>query len=166
MNEVNPFSSTTNIILTDPKVTTVTRSITTRAKSVFGIAGAGVLMVLTLTILTGITRCRNANSNGKNDNTVSFRKQIRCDTTAAGETFISDTNDSGYDGTFSIFSSTGFEEKNEMRKFDSPLEDIKNKSNQFEITIQTSNGDSAPPRRPRTVAEIENLLSLGDDGII
>jgi len=164
LSEVNPFSSTTKTVFTDPKATPVTQSTTTRAKSVFGIAGAGVVMVLTLAIVAGVVRCRNINNSDDNEYNETFRKQIYGDTTVAGETFVSETNDSTYDCSISIASSIGFLENNEMRKFESSVKRNTNKDNQ-RIT-QTLNGISAPRRRPRTVAEIENLFSLGEDGDI
>lgn len=164
LSEVNPFSSTTDTVFTDPKAALMTRSTTTRAKSVFGIAGAGVVMALTLTLFAGVARYRNRINIDDNEYNKTFSKQIRGDTTVAGETFVSDNNDSIYDSSISIFSSSGFVEKNEMRKYESSVKKKTNEDNKSHT--QTSNDINAHPRRPRTVAEIENILSLEYDDII
>lgn len=136
--EENPFSSTINTVFTDPKAEPVPRSTTTRANKVFVIAGVGVVMLMTLSIVTGIVRCRNVNNTDGDEYNEAFHKKIRSDTTVAGETFVSEAYDSLYDGNISIFSV----ENDEIRKYEDPL------------------------RRPRTVAEIENLLSIGDGDTI
>lgn len=161
----NPFSSTTNTVITDPRATPETRSAKTRSTSMFGIAGAGVIMVLTLTIFVGVNRRRN---DDKTDDNVSFSKKIRSDSTVAGETFVSEINDSTYDGrSVSMFSSTGFVENNRMRKYESSAEKNYSRTKYDDHDIrQMSDVIMAPQRRPRTVAEIENLLSLGDGDVI
>jgi len=142
LSEVNPFSSTTNTIFTDPKDAPATRSASTRANKVFVAAGVGVVMLMTLTIVTTIFRRRNGDNPDGDEYHEAFHKKIRSDTTVAGETFVSETNDSLYDGNTSIFSSIGLVENDEIRNYEDPL------------------------RKPRTLAEIEDLLSIGDGDTI
>jgi hypothetical protein len=142
LSEVNPFSSTTNTVFTDPKDEPATRSASTRANKVFVVAGVGVVMLMTLTIVTGIVRRRNSDNSDGDEYNEAFHKKIRSDTTVAGETFVSESNDSLYDGNISMFSSSDLVENEEIRNYEDPL------------------------RKPRTVAEIENLLSIGDGDTI
>jgi len=165
---VNPFSSTTNAIFTDPEDPPENRSSTTRAKSIFGIAGAAA--ALTLTMVVGIALCRKRNSTDDNTCDGSFNKQINGDATVAGETFASETNNSTYDSNLSISSSIGSIENNKIQNSaarDTNNFDLRSTVGKKKVKIlQTANGISGSLRRPRTVAEIESLLSLGDGDII
>jgi hypothetical protein len=161
LSDLNPFSRTSNIVFTDPKETSNTRS----ATGAFGIAGAGVAMILTLTIVGGVVHCRKAKNSADcyDEYNESFSKHhISSDATVAGETFVSEINDSIYDGSISVLSA-GLAENYEIQKSESSLERNMDKFNQQSIA-QTSSRISDPLRRPRTVAEIENLLCSLDDG--
>merc|ERR1739848_256618 len=140
-------SSTTSAVFTDPKATPATRSATARAKSVFGIASAGVVMVMVLSIFVGVTRRRKENENGEPELNGSFIKQIGDDTTIAGNTFIIDNNDSTYDSSISI--RTSIENK------ESP---VKSDIERHCVDSQNMSDVISGHRKPRTVAEIENLL--------
>lgn len=162
LRDVNPFSSTINAIFTDPRDPPETRSSTTRTKSIFGIAGAAA--ALALTIVAGILLYRKRNTTDDNTYDQSFNKQINGDATVAGETVDSESNNSIYDSSLSMSPSTGSIENNDLSK----TSIINSQRRKFEQakTLQTANGISTHLRRPRTVAEIESLLSIGDGDII
>ena len=159
----NPFSSTKNIVLTEPKDLVKTRSAKTRSTSVFGIAGAGAVMVMTLAIFAGAIRRRNDYSTDDDNYSKTFNKQDCCDTTVAGETFVSESSDSTYDGAMSMLSSPSVVENNDVPKIESSEGTNKERNDKKSVSERTGNKiRGGPPRRkPRTVAEIETLLSLG-----
>ena len=163
LNKLNPFSTTTNTEFTDPKETPGTKSTRSRVNSLIGVAGAGAVMMLTL---VGASYLRHKNGDKIDDNQFdkAFDKSISGDTTVAGETFISETNDSTtYDGSSLMRSSSGLE-INEFPKIESSMRRSMDECTQSNSEI--SHGIYTFMGRPRTVAEIENLLLSADDDVI
>ena len=163
LNKLNPFSTTTNTEFTDPKETPGTKSIRSRVNSLIGVAGAGAVMMLTL---VGASYLRHKNDDKIDDNQFdkAFDKSISGDTTVAGETFISETNDSTtYDGSSLMRSSSGLE-INEFPKIESSMRRSMDECTQS--NSEKSHGIYTFMGRPRTVAEIENLLLSADDDVI
>ena len=155
LNNINPFSSTTSSVFTDPKATTATRSAATRTKSMFGIAGAGVVMSVILSIFVCVARRRNMDDTDDDECNERFSKHIYGDTTVAGDTFIIEKNDDTHDGIISILTSTETKDLSEKSKTVSHYHDDGQRSNVIRAH-----------RKPRTVAEIESLLMLGGGDII
>ncbi len=171
LSEGNPFASTTNVVAVDPKATPTKRSIETSTTSVIGIASAGALMVLTLAMFVGIVRGRKDKKYDDEHYNESFnKKQDHCDTTVAGETFVSEI-DSTYDGNVSTLSSSiCVVERNNSTT--TPEESSVSESETDEYLIdqkypsRTEDESIASLQRPRTVAEIEQLLSMGYGDVI
>lgn len=162
--DVNPFSSTITAIFTDPKNTPVTRS---SAKSILGITSAGLAAALTFTMAVGVVLLRERKTTDDNDYDESLKKKINEDTTVAGETFVSETN-TGSDGScLSLSSSTGSKINYQVLNSTFSVEERINTTTprgkpKETRMINTSNWISTPKRKPRSVADIERLLSLGD----
>eukprot|EP00535_Pseudo-nitzschia_heimii_P010662 CAMPEP_0197177902 /NCGR_PEP_ID=MMETSP1423-20130617/3344_1 /TAXON_ID=476441 /ORGANISM="Pseudo-nitzschia heimii, Strain UNC1101" /LENGTH=469 /DNA_ID=CAMNT_0042627523 /DNA_START=71 /DNA_END=1481 /DNA_ORIENTATION=+ len=148
LNSENPFSSTTSAIFTYPKDTPATRNATS-TNSVVGIVGAGVVMSMILSIFVCVIRRRNVDDTVDNECNGSFSKQICGDTTIAGDTFIIESNDDTYDSGISILTSIDTKELSVKSNIRRHRDDVEQTSN----VIQTH-------RKPRTVAEVENLLML------
>jgi len=162
LNKVNPFSCTVNASFTGTKQTPTTRS---SMKSKLGIASAGVAAALTFTVVAGIVILgrRNSSDNGACDG--SLTKPIKSDATLAGETYISRGS------SLSASSSSGSVKRNQKRNsIWSDEENISMKAAERtaeEIRIMyDSNELSSHERKPRTVADIERLLSLPSSDII
>ncbi len=128
-------------------------------------------MVLTLAIISAIVGRRNGKYDDEHyDEAFDNKKQDHCDMTVAGETFVSEINDSTYDGNASFRSSSSSVVQHDdtaRRRTESSVE--RNAEEEHEhhgISQREDEEPISPQRRPRTVAEIEQLLSLGYDGVI
>jgi len=163
LSDVNPFSSTENTIFTKPEDASVIRSSTTRARSMFGIAGAGAVVILALGTVAGIVFCREAKHVDSNAYGETVTKQNHGDVTVAGETYVSESINSTYDSNCSIGPPTREIGHIEIRHTKSSRSSTRERT---QNATRASNGIRDPITRPRTVAEIESLLSLGNDGII
>jgi hypothetical protein len=98
LSEVNPISTTTNAIITDPEDTPVTRSFTSQtARSTIGIASAAA--TFTLTLFVAILLCRRRNPTDDNSYNDEINKKIEGDATVSGETFVSETQHSSIQGS-------------------------------------------------------------------
>lgn len=165
----NPFSTTATVAITNPKPTPTTRSSKTRSESMFGIAGASAMVVITLAVFVGVARKRKEYRQDEDDDfNIAPKKHSHCDTTVAGETFVSDFNDSLYDASVSIFASSSVgAEGNYVQNAGSADESYNGMDDDSSISQRSDDLRSPQERKPRTVAEIENMLSSwGYDGVI
>jgi len=164
LDDVNPFSSTTIAVFTDPKNTPVTRS---SVKSILGITSAGLAAALTFTMAVGVVllRERMSTRTADNDDDESLKKEINGDTTVAGETFVSETITGSDNSYLSLSSSKGSKQNYQVLNSTFSLEERINvttprgKPKETRV-INTSNWISTTKKR--SVADIELLLSLGD----
>lgn len=124
-------------------------------------------MVLTLAIFAGIVRGRNEKYDDEHYNEAFKKKHDHCDMTVAGETFVSEINDSTYDGNTSFCSSSSsVVQRNDTARTRTESSVERNEEHEHQSISQREDEPIRPQRRPRTVAEIEQLLSLGYDGVI
>jgi len=187
LSEVNPFSTTTNAIITDPEDTPVTRSFTSQTtRSIIGIASAAA--TFTLTLFVAILLCRRRNPTDDNSYNDEINKNIEGDATVSGETFVSETQHSSIQGSslstcssknsiFSLKSSsanrtTQTRDKNYSTVKSTSVERPRNidtrrrQSKQTKVLKTPDEISSVFNKRPRTIEEIEKLLSIGDGDII
>ena len=156
LDENNPFSTTATVALTTPKPAPTTRGSKTRSESMFGIAGASAMVVITLAVFVGVARKRkDYRLDDDDDFNIAPKKQDHSDTTVAGETFVSDFNDSLYDASISVFASSHY------------TQNAESDDDHSSVSERSENLRSSHERKPRTVAEIEKMLSSwGYDGVI
>jgi hypothetical protein len=187
LSEVNPFSTTTNAIITDPEDTPVTRSFTSQTtRSIIGIASAAA--TFTLTLFVAILLCRRRNPTDDNSYNDEINKNIEGDATVSGETFVSETQHSSIQGSslstcssknsiFSLKSSsanrtTQTRDKNYSTVKSTSVERPRNidtrrrQSKQTKVLKTPDEISSVFNKRPRTIEEIEKLLTIGDGDII
>jgi hypothetical protein len=179
---VNPFSTTTNAIITDPEDTPVTRSSTSQAtRSIIGIASAAA--TFTLTLFVAILLCRRRNPTDDN----SFNKKIEGDATVSGETFVSETEHSSIQGSslstcsskssiFSLKSSSANQTPQTRDSYSTvrstaverprKIDTRRRQSRQTKMLKDLHEISTVYEKRPRTVEEIEKLLTIGDGDII
>jgi len=182
LSEVNPFSTTTNAIITDPEDTPVTRSSTSQAtRSIIGIASAAA--TFTLTLFVAILLCRRRNPTDDN----SFNKKIEGDATVSGETFVSETQHSSIQGSslstcsskssiFSLKSSSANRTTQTRDNYSTvrstaverprKIDTRRRQSRQTKMLKDLHEISTVYEKRPRTVEEIEKLLTIGDGDII
>ncbi|MGK3751338.1 MAG: hypothetical protein ACI8RD_003639 [Bacillariaceae sp.] len=187
LSEVNPFSTTANAIITDPEDTPVTRSFTSQTtRSIIGIASAAA--TFTLTLFVAILLCRRRNPTDDNSYNDEINKNIEGDATVSGETFVSETQHSSIQGSslstcssknsiFSLKSSsanrtTQTRDKNYSTVKSTSVERPRNidtrrrQSKQTKVLKTPDEISSVFNKRPRTIEEIEKLLTIGDGDII
>jgi hypothetical protein len=187
LSEVNPFSTTTNAIITDPEDTPVTRSFTSQTtRSIIGIASAAA--TFTLTLFVAILLCRRRNPTDDNSYNDEINKNIEGDATVSGETFVSETQHSSIQGSslstcssknsiISLKSSsanrtTQTRDKNYSTVKSTSVERPRNidtrrrQSKQTKVLKTPDEISSVFNKRPRTIEEIEKLLTIGDGDII
>lgn len=169
VSDVNPFSSTTSVKFTNPKPTPTARS---SVKSNLAIASAGVVALFTLSLVAGVVLLRDKSVTGENSYQENMQKGFGGDVTVAGETYVSESQNSGHDCSLSTSSSKGSVEMiNEIRSSGSAVgmrfsSATYKKSRENKSLPQSENDFRSPGRRPRTVAEIERLLSFKSGDII
>jgi hypothetical protein len=187
LSEVNPFSTTANAIITDPEDTPVTRSFTSQTtRSIIGIASAAA--TFTLTLFVAILLCRRRNPTDDNSYNDEINKNIEGDATVSGETFVSETQHSSIQGSSlstcssknSIFSLKSSSANRTTQTRDKNYSTVKSTSVERPRNIDTRRRQSKQTKvlkspdeistvfrkRPRTVEEIEQLLTIGDGDII
>ena len=169
LSENNPFATTTTAAITNPKATPTTQSSTTRSASMYGIVGASAMLAVTLAVFVGVARRRkDYSADDDDDYNIASKKKDRGDTTVAGDTFVSDFNDSLYDASISIFPSPSIGvEGNALQNVGSADDSDNGLDDHSSISRRTDGLRSSQELKPRTVAEIENMLSSwGYDGVI
>lgn len=189
LSDKNPFSTTTKVTFTDPQDTPVTRSaFTSQIRSIAGIASVAASSILTM-FAAFFFCCRRNCSDDSSYNEV-LNKKMNGDATIS--TFGSETGHSSiHDNSFSVCSSRCSISNKEIKYFSKRASTKKKtharpKSNSSvgSIIEQRSNISTqkrkckktnilqAPNeiipvyRRPRTVEEIEKLLTIVDGDII
>ncbi|VEU33638.1 unnamed protein product [Pseudo-nitzschia multistriata] len=171
LEEVNPFSSTTEAIFTDPKDLPVTQS---SAKTEVGAASASVAAALTLTVVASALFLRMRKSTDDNVYDERVKKEIKGDTTVAGETYVMENDHFSQGISLSDSLSMRSSEHDQLPNSTSLLGETIHQNIPKSRTIKetgnvhdVSNGHSpAVKNKPRTIEDIERLLSLGDCDII
>mmetsp|Transcript_36400 Transcript_36400/g.39478 ORF Transcript_36400/g.39478 Transcript_36400/m.39478 type:complete len:526 (-) Transcript_36400:64-1641(-) len=189
LSEHNPFSSTTKVTFTDPQDTPVTRSaFTSQIRGIAGIASVAASSILTM-FAAFFFCCRRNCSDDSSYNEV-LNKKMNGDATIS--TLGSDTGHSSiHDNSFSVCSSRCSISNKEI-KYSSKRASTKNKTqtrpkNNSSVgsrieqrrnistqkkkckktnILQAPNEIIPVYRRPRTVEEIEKLLTIVDGDII